>query len=101
MYEILTKRGSCVQLIKEYAKNIVQKTFNKYVNNFSNDKMVPTLNIYLYFNAIVLGISDKYEALGQSFTTLLGDDLYEYIDDTNVLRKELIDIINDTILQLN
>ena len=100
MYEILTKRGSCVQLIKNYAKNIVLSTFDEYVNVLSRDNAIPLLNVYLYNNAEVFGIAKDYQPLIQKYASYLSD-LQTYIANTQSLRDELIKIIREAIINMN
>lgn len=57
----INEKGTiCVQLVKHYAKNI-------YVNRYSEDKMIPMLNIYLYRNSQVLDIVTKYQLIRKRY----------------------------------
>ena len=97
MYEILTFRGSCVQLIKDYSKRVVLEKFNEYVNKFLYKNAITYLNLYLYYNAEALNIADKYQLLIEEFLSE-ERDLQDYIIDTQELRDELINIIREYII---
>jgi hypothetical protein len=95
MYNILTQRGKCTSIIKNYAKKIISNTFEDIINKLF-EKNIVMLNMYLYGNAFMLGISKKYEGLG-TLSAGIYQDLYRYTLNTQPQRNKLIDVIREYI----
>jgi hypothetical protein len=57
LYGILSARGNCTQIIKNYARNLVLKMFNNFVDKFKTES-VQFLRVYLFGNAFALNIDD-------------------------------------------
>lgn len=99
LYQILTYRELCNDLIEDYAGNIILKIFDSYVSILSSDELLPMLNVYLYYNA--LSITDEYDAIGilpKKYFHSEHDDIVRYISDTEEIRNELIDYIRSYII---
>jgi hypothetical protein len=60
IYEILTNRGSCINIIKRYARNMTLNIFNDYVLRFNKIETIHMLNLYLASNASVLGLDESF-----------------------------------------
>jgi hypothetical protein len=102
-YEILTRRIQCVK----YAKHLTLKIFNEYVDQFSENNYIPMLNLYLYFNAVSLGIIeniDNNDIMISPITIEPEDfpiDYEQYINDSEDYRNTLINHIRDSINNLD
>jgi hypothetical protein len=106
IYQILTNRGSCVKIIKNYAKNITLAIFNDYITLLNKPSSVHALNLYLQTNAFILGIDESlYFTLLTNFNyisvKMSQTVLQNYIDHTLEQRLNLINIIRETILSLD
>jgi hypothetical protein len=55
LYSILTSRGKCTQMIKNYARNFVLKVFDNFVDKFQTLSF-SHLRVYIYGNAFALKI---------------------------------------------
>jgi hypothetical protein len=55
LYSILTARGKCTQIIKDYAKTFLLKLFADFVDKFQTP-LFSYLRLYIYGNAFVLNI---------------------------------------------
>jgi hypothetical protein len=105
LYEILTNRGSCVDIIKDYAKKITLKIFDDYVRRLNNVDKIHKLNLYLRINANLLGIDESfYSSLFAQLNYELGVDdksvVTDYAMATLEQRLNLINLIRDNILHL-
>jgi hypothetical protein len=106
IYKILTDRGSCVSIIKNYAKKLTLEIFDNYIKLLNEPGSIYALNLYLQTNAFILGIN---ESLYFTLLTELDYSSYEendtvlqnYIDHTLEQRLNLIDIIRESILSIN
>jgi hypothetical protein len=106
IYQILSNRGSCVKIIKIYAKKMTLDIFNNYVELLNEPGSISALNLYLRTNAFILGIDEslyfkllpkfEYDSDEMSKTVL-----ENYIADTLGQRLNLIDIIRESILLMD
>jgi hypothetical protein len=90
LYGILIARGNCPQIIKNYAKNLVLKVFNDFVEKIETESL-QFLRVYLFGNAFALNIDDidylvdeKVNIYNkQNEATRLIEDIREKISDFN------------------
>jgi hypothetical protein len=108
LYNILTQRSKCVEIIKNYARDMVMNIFNYYVNRYYHDETIVILNLYLYGNAIALKLTDmiqhsrtsRYKNLASQFSTF-ESDIEKYITSTQPNRDELINVIRKLIMDMD
>jgi hypothetical protein len=106
IYQILTDRGSCVSIIKNYAKKLTLEIFDNYIKLLNEPGSIYALNLYLQTNALILGIDESLyftllTELDYSSYSMSETVLQNYITDTLEQRLNLINIIRETILSLD
>jgi hypothetical protein len=106
IYEILTNRGSCTTITKNYAKKMTLDIFNRYMALLDRPDSVHAVNLYLQTNAYILGIDESFYSTLLTFINYMPDEMHEsvledYINKTFDQRLNLIDMIRKTILSLD
>jgi hypothetical protein len=95
-YNILTNRSSCVELVKQYAKNLVSDMVNDDLRKLVFEDNIPAVNLYLYMNASILGIDKNYYpkiSAQDNAYIYLEHDIQKYISKTEDERRAILDII--------
>lgn len=101
LYKILNNRKSCVRIIKEYAKNVVLDEFEYTIEKFSN--AIHQLNVYLYYNAKCLNMNNEYINFRKKIILAPETQINfsQYINDTLEERGQLIQIIRESIMNMD
>jgi hypothetical protein len=90
LYSILSARGNCPQMIKNYARNLVLKIFDNFVDKFETVSF-QLLRVYIFGNAFALNIDE--------IDSLVGGTANIY--DTDNLATRLIDDIRNQIYKFD
>jgi hypothetical protein len=101
IYNILTQRGTCPDIIKDYAKDFTLNMFDDWINKLSYTQGITLINLYLFGNASALGIERNYYDLGSATNYMDPNRMERYTNDTEYLRTELIGVIRESILNMN
>jgi hypothetical protein len=84
LYSMLTSRGKCTQMIKDYAKNFVLKLFDNFVDKFQT-LLFSYLRVYIYGNAFAL----KIDYIGNI------DELVDYTADVKNVKTMVLQLIDE------
>jgi hypothetical protein len=90
---ILTSRGKCPDIIKNYAKNLTLKMFDNWIAKLSYNQALTLINLYLFGTANALGIERNYYDLASATCYMDPQQTHKYTRDTEQLRNELINAI--------